>query len=257
MAELLATNDNDVLVCGRSEAKLAAVRQRVPELRTLACDIGDRHERERLFEWAIGEAPSIDILINNAGIQRETDFTAGAPELTDGESEIAINLTASIELAAAFVPYFLKSERDCAVVNVTSGLAFVPVKTIPVYCATKAALHSFSMALRTQLTDTNVRVVELIPPLVDTGLHRSEEAQRQGKGRGIPPERVAEALVKALRKNRDQQAVGQARDLVFASRLAPRFFHRLLNRAVADKNSKRVRGQEGHEPRAARRAGET
>lgn len=230
MAELLLDAGNRVLVCGRSEEKLASAKQRLPQLETFACDLSDRNERGRLGEWALSVAPTLNVLVNNAGIQRETDFTAGAPELFDGEDEVDINLKASLHLAATFVPHFLALDRECAVVNVTSGLAFLPVKTVPVYCATKAALHSFSMSLRSQLADTNVHVLELAPPLVDTSLHRSEHAKKQGEERGISAERVAHAFMKSLRKDTDQRSVGQAWDLYFASRLAPHFFHRLLNK---------------------------
>lgn len=232
MAEALVGAGNEVLVCGRSDARLEAARQRIPTLRTLACDVGRRDARDELFRWATTVAPSVNILINNAGVQRETDFAGGAAPLWDEENEIDINLKASIELAASFVPYFLKSKQESAVVNVTSGLAFIPIKTVPVYCATKAALHSFSMSLRSQLVDTNVRVFEIIPPIVDTGLHRGERARELGQ-QGLPAERIAAALLKMLAKNRDEMAVGRAKDLVFASRIAPRFFHRLLNKAVS------------------------
>jgi uncharacterized oxidoreductase len=164
--------------------------------------------------------------------QRETDFRRGAPELDDGESEIEINLTASVHLCALFIPHFLKQTGDCAVVQVTSGLAFIPLMTVPVYCATKAALHSFSVSLRSQLAGTNVRVFELIPPMVLTELHREESSRKQAAKRGIAPARVAEKFVRAFAKDRYEVSVGQAGDLMVASRIAPQFFHRMLNKVA-------------------------
>ena len=157
----------------------------------------------------------------------------GAPELTDGESEIDTNLTASIELCALFVPHFLRTGGRAAIVNVTSGLGFIPLMSVPVYCATKAGLHSFSMSLRSQLESTNVSVFELIPPIVQTELHRSDQSRRQAAKQGIAPARVARKLAQAIRNDWYQVPVGQGGDLVFASRIAPHFFHRMLNKLVA------------------------
>jgi len=164
-----------------------------------------------------------------------TDFLAGAPELTDGESEIDTNFTftAAVHLTALFIPHFVASDRPCAVVNVTSGLAFIPLKSVPVYCATKAALHSFSMSLRSQLEGTHVRVFEIIPPMVKTDLHRSDQARRQSEKRGISAKRVADSLLKALKKDRYEASIGEGGDLKWAARIAPHFFHRLLNKLVS------------------------
>lgn len=120
-------------------------------------------------------------------------------------------------------------------VNVTSGLAFIPLKIVPVYCATKAALHTFSISLRSQLSKTNVRVFEIAPPIVNTGLHREAKARKQSQ-RGISPDVVAKATLKSLRKNQYETIVGKAKVLKGASRIAPGFFHRLLNKLAAGKD---------------------
>ncbi|OYW22610.1 SDR family oxidoreductase [Sphingomonas sp.] len=232
IATVFARRGNDVIICGRDERRLHAAKQAVPSLHTLACDVSVRSERHRLFEWATTEFPKVNMVVNNAGIQRETSFLTGAPELFDGESEIETNLTASIELSALFVPHFLTLDGRAAIINVTSGLAFIPLKSVPVYCATKAGLHSFSMSLRSQLAPTNISVFELIPPIVKTELHRSDQSRKQAAKQGIAPARVAKKLVKAIRNDRFQIPVGQGGDLIWASRLAPHFFHRMLNKLV-------------------------
>lgn len=232
LAEAFTQAGNQVLICGRDERKLESARKRLPQLHFRVCDVSKQNEREDLFQWAAAHFPDVNILINNAGIQRETDFSNGAPELTDGESEIDTNLTANIHLSALFVPHFLQLQRECALVNITSGLAFIPLKIIPVYCATKAAIHSFSMSLRSQLAEKNVRVFEIIPPIVQTELHRGAEARKQGQ-KGIAPSKVAAATMRALQKDRYEVPVGQGRDLVYASRIAPHFFHKLLNKLVS------------------------
>ncbi len=232
LAEAFIKAGNEVLICGRREIKLLEAKQKYPQLHTRVCDIAKKSEREDLYHWATAEFPHINILFNNAGVQKKTNFLAGAPSLYDEESEIEINLTASIHLSALFIPHFLQQKKECAIVNVTSGLAFIPLKIIPVYCATKAALHSFSISLRSQLAETNVNVFEIAPPVVKTELYREAKARKQSK-RGISPSVVGEAALKAIKNNYYETIIGQAKVLKGASRIAPGFFHRLLNKLAA------------------------
>lgn len=234
MAEAFLKAGNEVLICGRRESKLAEAKAKFPQLHTKVCDVSEKSEREELFQWATSQFPQINLLVNNAGVQKEIDFLTGAEGLLDEENEIEINLTGSVHLCALFIPHFLQQQKECAVVNVTSGLAFIPLKIVPVYCATKAALHTFSISLRSQLQKTNVRVFEIAPPIVKTGLHREAKARKQSE-RGILPDVVAEATLKALKKNKYETIVGQAKVLKGASRIAPGFFHRLLNKVAAGK----------------------
>lgn len=232
LAEKFIAAGNDVLICGRRESKLLKAKRKIPQLQIRVCDVSIRSEREHLFRWATSEFPAVNILVNNAGVQKELDFLTGAVGLLDHEPEIEINLTASVHLSALFIPHFLALKKECAVVNVTSGLAFIPLKIVPVYCATKAALHTFSISLRSQLANTNVRVFEIAPPIVKTELHREARAQKQAL-RGVAASVVAEAAFNALKNNRYEAIVGEAKTLKGASRLAPKFFHKLLNKLAA------------------------
>ena len=138
-----------------------------------------------------------------------------------------INFSAPVHLSALFIPHLLKQE-EAAIVNVSSGLGFVPLTIMPVYCATKAALHSFSLSLRRQLRQTNVRVFEIIPPTVDTELDRGARGQRRQAYRGIPPTEVAEAALAGLAKNEFEIAVGQAQGLRSGTRKeAEQIFQRM------------------------------
>jgi uncharacterized oxidoreductase len=231
MAERFIKAGNEVLICGRHESKLDEVKLKFPQLHTRACDVSKKREREELYQWATSGFPQINMLINNAGIQKEINFLTGAEGFND-ESEIETNLTASIHFSALFIPHFLQQKNECAIVNITSGLAFIPLKIVPVYCATKAALHSFSISLRSQLAKTNVRVFEVAPPIVKTELHREAKARKQAQ-RGIPASAVAEAAFKALEKNHYEAIIGQAKTLKGVSRIAPGFFHNLLNKVAA------------------------
>lgn len=232
MAEKFIEAGNEVLICGRRESKLTEAKQKLPNVHIRVCDLANATEREELFRWAVSKFPGINMLVNNAGIQKEVDFVSGAADVFGDENEIEINLTAGIHLASLFVPYFLKQDRECAVVNVTSGLAFIPLKIVPVYCATKSALRTFSISLRSQLAGTNVRVFEIAPPIVKTDLHRGAQAQKQSE-RGISAAAVAGAAFKAIKKNRYEAIVGEAKTLKGASRLAPKLFHKLLNKVAA------------------------
>jgi uncharacterized oxidoreductase len=232
MAEAFIKTGNDVLICGRRESKLLEAKQKFPQLHTRVCDIAKKSEREALYQWATSEFPEINMLFNNAGIQKEIDFVTGAAGLNEDESEIEINLNASIHLSALFIPHFLQQKKECAIVNITSGLAFIPLKIVPVYCATKAGLHTFSISLRSQLAKTNVRVFEIAPPIVKTELHREAKARKQSQ-RGIPASAVAQAMANALKNNHYETIIGQAKVLKGASRIAPVFFHNLLNKIAA------------------------
>jgi uncharacterized oxidoreductase len=228
MAETFIAAGNNVLICGRRENKLLEAKQKLPQLHTCVCDLAKKKEREELYQWATSQFPEINMLFNNAGIQKEINFLTGAAGYDD-ENEIEINLNASIHLCALFIPLFLQQKKECAIVNITSGLAFIPLKIVPVYCATKTALHTFSISLRSQLAKTNVRVFEIAPPIVKTELHREAKARKQSQT-GLPASVVAQQTVNALKNNRYETIVGRAKALKGASRIAPAFFHNLLNK---------------------------
>jgi uncharacterized oxidoreductase len=159
---------NEVLICGRREDRLAEVRDALPGVHTRVCDVASEADREELAGWAMSEFPQLNVLVNNAGIQRRVDI-AGNDEWSSTASEIATNLEAPIHLSQMLYPH-LASKAEAAILNVTSGLSFVPLANVPVYCATKAALHSFTQSLRWQLKDSSIEVIEIIPPAVDTDL---------------------------------------------------------------------------------------
>jgi uncharacterized oxidoreductase len=122
-----------------------------------------------LLKWATASFPQLNVLVNNAGIQRRLNPVAQQEDWQETQQEIAINLEAPIHLSHLFIPH-LKQQPSAAIVNVTSGLAFTPAAFAPIYCATKAALHSYTMSLRHLLAKTQVEVVEIVPPAVNTDL---------------------------------------------------------------------------------------
>ncbi len=211
LAEAFA-NGNEVIICGRRQEKLREAKSRLPQIHTRECDLSKDKERRMLHDWVASNFKDINILVNNAGIQRMIDLRKGTKELFEGEDEIETNLKAYVHMSAYFIPDFLQ-RKESAIINVSSGLGFVPIAVMPVYCATKAAVHSFTVSLRHQLKATPIKVFEIIPPTVDTELDKGARERRGQKHMGIPPSEVAVAVMKALEKDEYEIAVGQAQGL--------------------------------------------
>jgi uncharacterized oxidoreductase len=211
LAERFLRAGSQVLVCGRREVKLREAKEEHPEIHTRVCDLARESDRLALVDWVAREFPETDVLVNNAGIQERLDLTR-ADSWLRARQEIAINLEAVIHLSMLFVPH-LARQREPAIVNITSGLAFAPLAAVPVYCATKAAVHSFTLSLRRQLAATTIRVVEIAPPAVDTdlggpGLHTF----------GVPVEELADAVTPRLQAGELEIAYGFAEQSNRASR---------------------------------------
>ncbi len=145
------------------------------------------------------------------------DFKKGTAELLAGENEVEVNLVAPIHLSAYFIP-FLAQQPDAAIINISSGLGFVPLAIMPIYCATKAAIHSFCLSLRHQLRTTPIKVFEVIPPTTDTDLDKGARAHRGQAYRSVPPAEVAKGTLEGLAKDEFEIAIGQGARLREASR---------------------------------------
>lgn len=179
MAKYFHKLGNTVLICGRRKDNLEEVKKELPEIHTITCDVANSDDRNALFKYVGKNFPDINILINNAGIQRDIDLMKGLEELENGDSEIAINFEAPVYLSALFTP-FLSGKKNAAIINVSSGLAFMVEKAsrAPIYCATKAAIHAFSIAQRIQLAPLGIKVVEIIPPMVESELNMEGRKKR-------------------------------------------------------------------------------
>jgi uncharacterized oxidoreductase len=167
LAQRFLAAGSEVIVCGRRVDKLREAQQLNRRVKIRVCDVAQEAERIALAEWVAREQPNVNVLVNNAGIQRRVSIANDDWRST--RQELAINLEAPIHLAMLFAAH-LAARPTPAIVNVTSGLAFAPLVIAPVYSATKAALHSFTLSLRHQLAGTPVQVIEIIPPAVNTDL---------------------------------------------------------------------------------------
>lgn len=228
LADMFVQQYNQVLICGRRQEKLEEAQKRIPELHTFRCDLSRAEDRQSLYDWAIQSFPNLNVLVNNAGIQKMIDLKQGPAAIHSEEDEIEINLTAPIDLCSLFIPHLLK-QPESALINVTGGLEFIPIASMPIYCATKAALHSYTLSLRHQLRDTRIKVFELIPPTVDTELDHGSRERRGMVNRGIKPEEVARETLPALAKDEMEIAIGQAQYLRQSARENPEAAFERLN----------------------------
>jgi uncharacterized oxidoreductase len=221
---------SEVIICGRRRSRLQAAKRQLPTLHVAKCDVAVEVERKSLLKWTVKHFPNLNVLVNNAGIQREFDFTSPtvSRRLRSKDDEVTINLASQIRLCAIFIPRLLMREA-AAVVNVSSGLAFVPITTMPIYCATKAAIHSFTVSLRHQLRGTSVRVFEAVPPTTDTELDASFAGAEEQAYRGISSREVAQAILGGFVEDREEILIGQAKGLFEAALRDPNGIFRKLN----------------------------
>jgi uncharacterized oxidoreductase len=217
MATAFLDAGSEVIICGRREGRLEQARKSRPALHTRVCDVANREERVRLIDWVRTHFEHFNVLVNNAGIQRDVDFTKGVAELEAGQSEIAINLEATIVLCGLAIPH-LSAKGSGAIINVSSGLGFVPAAKMPVYSATKAGVHAFSMALRHQLLGAGIKVFEVVPPMVDTELNPEGRAKRGGFKAGLAPETFVAAVMKGLEADTYEIGFGMTEGMLKASR---------------------------------------
>ncbi len=210
-AEGFMAAGSKVIICGRREERLNDLRENYPRLITRACDVSKAADREALADWVLQNHSELNILMNNAGVQLVLDMTKPV-DLDRIQAEIETNVVAPVHLTSLFAQH-LATKADAAVINISSGLAFAPLAFMPVYCATKAAVHSLTLSLRHQLKNTSVKVFEIIPPSVDTELgHDRREDKTQSHG-GIPiADFIAEAM-EAIKDDIYEAPIGQSKGL--------------------------------------------
>jgi uncharacterized oxidoreductase len=194
LATRFAAMDNTVIITGRNQAKLDDVSTKLPGVHAIQSDVSDPTAITALYDYVTGRFPHLNVLINNAGIMRKINLHGFRSDLQELTREIEINLDGPIRTTVQFLPQ-LKAQKAAAVVNVSSGLAFVPLAISPIYCATKAAIHSFTQSLRVQLKRTNITVFELAPPITETPLFQGDMSQSDV---GVKPMKVKVLVQHAL-----------------------------------------------------------
>lgn len=226
MAKALVAAENTVIVCGRDQIRLRKAREVVPGIHTIQCDVTRDDELADLHNRVLSDFPRLNILINNAAMMHICDFVESAGGSEKIEEEVRTNLLAPMKLTNLFLPV-LQQQATAAIVIVSSGLAYVPVANVAVYCATKAALHSFTRSLRYRLRKTTIKVFEVLPPLVDTDLARTLHMPK------IHADQVAKELLRGLKRERYELRVGMVKLLHRMSQLAPTLAENMLNKAFS------------------------
>jgi short-subunit dehydrogenase involved in D-alanine esterification of teichoic acids len=217
LARAFVRRGNRVLVAARRADRLAAAAAQLPGLATAQCDLTDDRQLRALVATTEETLGGLSILVNNAGVQYNDRYIEDddAVILAHVDAEIGLNLTALVKLTTLCLP-LLRRAGAGAIVNVSSVLALAPKRSAPVYCATKAAVRSFTQALRYQLAEaTSICVVEALPPMVDTAMTAGR------KGNKMSPEEVAREILDGLAEDREEIYVGVARKFAVLRRLLP------------------------------------
>lgn len=175
LAESFHKLGNRVIITGRRSATLQATVAANPGMTAMALDVADPNAIQGFAAAVFAQFPSLNVVIHNAGIMKPEELTAQQVNVADAEAMIATNLLGPMRLTASLLPR-LRAQKSAAIMTVSSGLAFLPLAMTPTYCATKAAIHSYSQSLRYQLRGTNVRVFEIAPPYVQTELMGERQA---------------------------------------------------------------------------------
>jgi uncharacterized oxidoreductase len=217
--------NNRVVICGRDPERLRAAAIELGNIETIQCDLSQEEDLLAVADALKTKVGEISILVNNAGVQLNYDFTQIEPKfaLKDIDWEIDVNFNSIVKLTALCLPQLI-GQPQSAIVNVSSGLAIAPKSSAPVYCGTKAAIHIFSKSLRYQMEDSasNVAVFEAILPIVDTEMTRG-----RGKGK-ISPRQVAREVCEAMKRDKYEIHVGKVKLLTLIHRLSPKLADKIL-----------------------------
>ena len=217
---------NEVIVTGRRQAVLDQLKAKHPKLHTIQSDVTDPAQIAALAARVKADFPKLDVLMNNAGIMRSKNLKSPEADLTGLTVEMDINVGGVIRMTSAFIDILTANKGT--VINVSSGLAFVPLPPAPIYCATKAAIHSYTQSLRFQLEETGVEVIELMPPAVKTDL--TAELAENGASMITTDELLKQSFA-SLKSGALEIWPGQTKQLAILRRLAPNFINKQLWKA--------------------------
>lgn len=229
LAKKFMENNNTVIITGRSLSKLEAVQKDFPKINIFQSDVSDDTAVRILVDDVQEKFGGIDILINNAGVMNLVDAGNESNDLQKQMQEIDINYNSPIRLLHYFLPQ-LKNSKNAALVNVSSGLAYVPFSQAPVYSGTKSALHFWTKSIRLHLKPHNIKVVELLPPVVDTPLAHGADIAENDNLKPMSPEKLADIFWKEFTNGKEEITPGISKQLKFMSRFAPKFIFKQLNK---------------------------
>ena len=223
MCRQLIERGNKIIACSRSSDKLALAKKQLPDLIIYQCDIAQESECVSFAEWISKNHPETNVLINNAAIVSITNFIDDELILEKMNDEVATNLTAPIRLIKLLYPILIKNSNS-KIINITTGLVYVPRTIYTFYNATKSALHSFTQVLRSQLQKENIQIIEVMFPAVDTPWHKGNAPKI-----AITPEKAVSEMLKGISRGKVEVRISKVRLLYFISRIAPKFAFKKIN----------------------------
>lgn len=215
---------NKVITCARSFERLQEAKKLLPDLIVYKCDISKQSECEDFTEWLRNNHAELNILINNAAIANKMDFVKDPFSIQKLSDEFSVNLHAPIRLIKLLYPLLIKNQNS-KIINITTGLVYVPRVIYPFYNASKAALHSFTQVLRNQLKKEEIKVIEVLFPAVDTPWHKGNPPKI-----AITVEKAILEMLQKMSKNKIEIRIGKVKLLYFLFRLSPRFALAKLNK---------------------------
>ncbi len=219
LAGQLKAKGAEVIVTGRTPERIEAAKTAGYEV--IAADLSTKAGVDAILDAVAGR--EIDVLINNAGVGSDHDFRIAPPDLADNDRVIFSNLNAPIHLIAGLMPV-LRARPEAMIVNVTSGLAIAPRAGGPIYCATKAGLRSYTLALRAQMADTTVHVLEVLPPVVETKMTAGRTSKK------LSPQDCAAQIVDAMETNANEANVGMTKLLRIVESISPALARKIMIR---------------------------
>ncbi|GAB3988286.1 SDR family NAD(P)-dependent oxidoreductase [Spirosoma daeguense] len=228
-----------VLVTGRKLDALNETKKQFPNVHTFQSDVSNPADIEQLYKTVIQQFPRLNIIINNAGLMRLIDVQDASLSLDNINQEIATNLTGTVQMVHQFLPHLVK-QKSAAIVNVSSGIAFMSYSVAPIYSATKAGVRAYTQALRLQLEDTNVKVFEMIPPGVNTNL-QNDWTVAPNPSMMMSVEQMVRVAVNGLKNDKKELKPFAINLIKIATRVAPglmlKFGHGEFKKFKAQKNN--------------------
>ena len=222
---------NQVIVTGREQEKVDSLPKENPGLVAIKSDVSEAAAIAQLYDKVIQEYPTLNILVNNAGIMRKINLQDRGADLEDITREVDINLNGPIRMVKQFLPH-LRSQPTSAILNVSSSLAFVPFPISPIYSATKAGVHAFTKALRVQLKNTKIQVFELAPPSTQTALQNAFSATDVKASSNMDVKTLVQKTIQGLKRDRLEIRPGISNVLKLLSRVAPGVALRMTSGSV-------------------------
>lgn len=222
--------DNEVIICGRTKTTLDSAKAKYPKLHCIAADVSTEAGREILFREIASRFPDLNVLVNNAGVYSMTDIMH--PDYIGTlENELSINLVSPIALIQKLMP-FLEKQAQAAIVNLTTGYVFIPSAQASAYSGSKIGLRAITQGLRFNLRKTSIRIVEVIPPAVNTQMNKGKNISLMN------PDIFAQKVFRGLVKGDEEIVVGVSRAAQLLSRIAPKF---AFNKINTDEEKQRIK----------------